>query len=56
MKKRKFTLIDKVKGFLMLQGILFLAIKVSGWILDLGVVRRYMIRLAWSGWLKQWNF
>ena len=55
-KKRKATILDRIKTALAIQGIIFIVIKGLSFIEGMPIVRRIFIRYALKGWLSNWNF
>ena len=53
-RHRKVSLIDRIKTALAVQGSIFIGIKMLTYIAELGIVKRYAIKLMWKGYLSQW--
>ena len=55
-KRKRLTLIDKIKNILAIQGIIFIALKIIQYIQDIPIVQRWGLRMIAKGWLSQWGF
>ena len=55
-KTKRLSLIDKIRNVLAIQGLIFIGIKLLGYLSSLPFFERWAFRMIAKGWLSQWGF
>lgn len=54
-RRKKLSLLDKIKNVLAIQGLIYVCLKLLQWISTIPILQRIAARYIVKGWLSNWD-